>query len=178
MAKAIRTQASGRNHGRSFPDPGPLSFGDRHWKQLSDLGNAAFAREEWAKAERHYASAMAEAERIFAAMRDNAPVPGADAAPMLVVSVANAAENWLCSGQNARVGEALTALRRTLCEAIEDDELSRESREHCFTHLKHAVMELAEKLPRAGIAEDIVKQEVEAAKSVALRFINRSIPRH
>lgn len=178
MAKAIRNGEDGGGLRALFPDGRPASSGDGYWKQLCNLGNAAFAEGRWAEAERHYAAAMGEAERIFAAMRANSPIPGADAVPMLVVSVANAAENWLRAGQGARAGEILIALRRKLCGAIEDETLAAELREHCFVHLKHAVMALVDTLPRAGIADDVVKQEVEAARSVALRFMERNASRH
>lgn len=157
------------------PTPAFLN-GDQHWKFLSDRGNTAFAEKRWGEAESLYAHALIEADRIFDAFRLNNPIPGADAPPMLVVSVANAAENWLCMGQARRAGEALISLSRRLCEAIEDEHLALDLRRQCFLHLKVAVAEVMDKLPRAGVPTEVLAETVEQARTIALHFIGRHAP--
>ncbi len=151
---------------------------DQRWKALMTAGNAAFAQARREDADRCYVEALAEAEAVFEAFCSGKTEPGIDAAAILVISTANAADNWFGMGQGRRAGEQLAALCRRLCEALESDELAQEVRERCFLHLRPAVMELMDKLPRAGWSADAVAREVECARATALHFLERNSPRH
>jgi len=144
---------------------------DRQWKALTGRANAAFAAQRWRDAERLYRDALAEADVVFRAYREGRPVGDADPAPMLVVAVANLAECLLCGNCPGRAGAHLVALRDRLCEAIESAAAPQHVREQCFIHLRRAVVELADKLPRAGFGHAQTAREIEKAKTVALAFL-------
>ncbi|MDE1173181.1 MAG: hypothetical protein PW790_05835 [Parvibaculaceae bacterium] len=177
MARSLKT-------GKAPPaKAGPLltpsrPAGDRRWKALTAAGNAAFAQGRREEAERCYAAALAEAEAAFSAFRAGRSDPDLDAAAMLVIASANAADNWLDMGQGRRAGEQIVMLCRRLCAALESDDLALEVRERCFLHLRPAVMELMDKLPRAGWPADAVAHEAGHVRAVALRFIGHNSPRH
>jgi len=163
MAQAIGGKGSAAAHAPAE--------GDSRWKALCDRGNAAFAEGRWAEAGRCYDEAAAEAKLVFAAFRRNAPLPGADAPPMLVVSAANAAENWLRCGHPARAADIIMAVCRDLCDAMADDGLAHSLRLACFQHLKPAMAELLDKLQRAGAPRETVACELQKAQAAAMNFI-------
>ena len=145
---------------------------------LTARGSAAFAVERWDEAEVLYLAALAEADALFRAFSAGRFVGRAEPAPMLVVATANLAECLLCSGQLERAGRHLVELSRTLCDVIDREEAPFSVREQCFVHLRPAVIELVEKLPRAGWDQDASAREVERAKSVALGFLAEHTPKN
>lgn len=149
---------------------------DQRWKRLTRQGNVAFAAGRWADADALYTLALQEAERIFRMFRTNGPTHGVDAAPLLVVSVANATENWLAAREADQVADALLTLCNRLCGAVEDEGLSIERREQCCLHLRYALVELMDKLRRAGASNETLEREVDHVCAVTSRFLTSLSP--
>lgn len=166
--------------GRTAPLPTiatPPDAADR-WKRLTLAANAAFAEGRCVDADPLYGHALAEADRLFGAAHAGHPVPGADAAPMLVAATGNAAETWLRLGQPRRAGEAMIALCHRLCTVIADERCDHGFREQCLMHLRPASLALIALLPRAGWSETAIAHEAMRARDTALRFIASITPKH
>lgn len=156
--------------------PAPIEDAGRQWKALTARANEAFVAERWQEAEALYLNALTEADAIFCAYREGKPVGNIDPVPMLIVATMNLADCWLCGGQPERAGDHLAALCHRLCAIIKCEDARHEVREQCFFHLRPTVVELANKLPRAGWSQEQTAREIEQAQDVALWFLAGNIP--
>lgn len=150
---------------------------DQRWKMLTMHANEAFAAKRWREAEGLYLDALTEADAMFCTYKDGKPVGNADPVPMLVVATMNLAECWLRTGQPERAGDHLVALCHRLCAVVECEEARQDVREQCFFHLRPTVVELADKLPRAGWSQEQTRSEIQRAQDVALQFLAGNIPK-
>lgn len=144
---------------------------DAAWLRLTDEGNQAMAAGRTRAAGALYVRALTEAEYQFAAACAGRQGLGAEAAPMLVASLANLSE------VHARMGEAAVALDvcvdavRRLRAAVVDDTVPRSFRRACSRHLGAALLELAARAGPASRDAAAVAQEVERTRRAVLAFI-------
>jgi tetratricopeptide (TPR) repeat protein len=141
-----------------------LDGDDFRWKQLTERGNRAFASGDHQNALADYDAALLEAQRLFALARRGASL---EAAPILVISCHNAAENWLQLGDSSKALAFYRLAYEGIVTAAETTSAPRPFRSACICNLSHAMTPLIALLRNSGAANSDIAAIVARARRVA-----------
>ena len=145
------------------------SFGAR-WKVLTRRANALFDAEDYEAAGTLYALACQEAEKIFSAAWNRDGDKAHEAAPMLAVSAANAANNACRRNDADTAADAFVDAVNTFVGALESQTAPKPLKMACARHLPRLLVQFKAKIEEMGADETRFTQSFERAHYAGLAF--------
>ena len=151
---------------------------DRAWKGYTGFANQAFESGDFRGAGRLYLCALQEAEAHFDAARAGGAQPAADVAPMLVVSAANAAENYRRQDRPQDSFAVLCRLVLRLTDAMNDAAAPEALRQAGLLHMERALGELNRWHSADRLHQRAADRLSEDARAAAVAFLKSQTTEH
>ncbi|MEP3298262.1 MAG: hypothetical protein ABJO27_17585 [Pseudoruegeria sp.] len=157
-SRVAQPQKPTHEHIRQLPS-------DAHWQKLTHAANSAFYSGERQPAQKAYAAALIEAERLLV-IAENAANPG-NAATILVISHHNLAELAVDAGQTEIATHHFQAPFDRLLSLARKSSTPSQLRQSCITNLKEATIGLVTHLQTKGAPITLIADTIKKAKCVA-----------
>lgn len=139
------------------------------WRRATDRANSEFARRGFRLAEAGYSDAYHEARMIFAKAWNGRGDLASRAAPMLVVSAANAARNLAASGRAAQGAGELISAAEIFTKALASQRAEPALKDACAEHLPRLLAELAAFGAKDRASTRNLNEAIDRARLAALK---------